>query len=93
MRINTIRDVLGEPSTWDNHISDGFDGKPDMNGATILDVFVSGNQLALYTRSAAGVEALSIFFIDDQQLRARIATQLMPGLDIHKAVDTQIRLR
>jgi hypothetical protein len=62
-----------------------------MNGATILDVFVSGNQLALYTRSSAGLEALSIFFIDDQQLRARIATQLIPGLDIHKAVDTRIR--
>jgi hypothetical protein len=91
LKLNTVRDVLGEPSSWDNHISDGFEGKPDMDGATILDVFVSGNQLALYTRNAVGVEALSIFFIDDQEIRARIATQLMPGLDVHKAVEARIR--
>jgi hypothetical protein len=88
--IATVRDVIGDPSSWANHISDGFDGEPDMDDATILDVFVAGNQLAIYTRSVGGIEALSIFFIDDAELRARIAIQLVPGMDIHAAVALQI---
>jgi hypothetical protein len=34
-----------------------------MDGARIVDVFVSGNQVAIYTRNEDGVEALSIFLL------------------------------
>ena len=90
VNITTLRDVLGEPTSWANRVGDGLSSKIDMDGATVLDVFVSGNQLAIYTRSAAGLEALSIFNIDDAELRARIASRLIPGLDIHAAVALQI---
>ena len=64
MAKKVVRDLIGDPATWENHISDGA-AMADMVGATILDILVSGSQLAIYTRSAAGMEALSVFFIDD----------------------------
>jgi hypothetical protein len=88
--ITTVRDVLGEPRSWANRISDGLQNKSDMDGATVLDVFVSGNQLAVHTRSVAGTEALSIFNIANAEIRARIARLLVPGLDIYSAVALQI---
>jgi hypothetical protein len=84
--VTTVRDVLGEPTSWPNRIADGLNDECDMDGAVVLDVFVSGNQLAVYTRNVTGIEALSIFNIDDSELRARIATRVLPGLDINAAV-------
>ena len=90
MNAKTVRDLFGEPEAWDNHISDGADGMPDMDGARIVDVFVSGNQVAIYTRSDDGVEALSIFFVDDPEVRARVALALLPGSNVHDAVANPI---
>jgi hypothetical protein len=70
VNITTLRDVLGEPTSWANRVGDGLSSKTDLEDATVLNVFVSGNQLAIYTRSAGGFEALSIFHIDDAELRA-----------------------
>jgi hypothetical protein len=75
VEITTVGDVLGEPASWPNRIADELNDKCDMDGAIVLDVFVSGNQLAVYTRDVTGIEALSIFNIDDPKLRARIATR------------------
>ena len=86
MSERNIRDLFGDPEGWENHISDGVDGMPDMNGATILDVFVSGNQVAVYTRNFEGVEALSIFFIDDPDVRGRVASALLPGASVYEAL-------
>jgi hypothetical protein len=86
----TIRDLFGEPEAWGNHISDGLDGMPDMDGARIVDVFVSGNQVAIYTRNDDGVEALSIFFVDDPKVRERVALALAPGSRVHDAVGNPI---
>lgn len=63
---------------------------PDMDGATILDVFTTGSQLSVYTRNQAGIEALSLFYISDPELRARIALVLKAGLDVHEAVAVAI---
>ena len=84
--MRTVRDLIGDPSSWENRICDGADPMPDMVGATVLDTFDSGNQLAIYARNPAGVESLSIFFIDDAKLRGRIANALAPGSDVHKAI-------
>jgi hypothetical protein len=87
----TVRDVIGEPSSWPNQISDGDHNEiPDMNGATIVDVYSSGRQLAIYTRNSASREALSIFYVDDWDLRARIANVLLPGLAVNDAVSIAI---
>jgi hypothetical protein len=86
LEVSTVRDVLGEPASWPNRIADGLNDECDMDGAIVLDVFVSGNQVAVYTRNVTGIEALSIFNIDDAELRARIATRVIPGLDINAAV-------
>ena len=37
-----------------------------MEGATIQDVFVKGTQIAIYTRTARGIEALSVFSVEDR---------------------------
>jgi hypothetical protein len=86
MEITTVRDVLGEPTSWANRLGDGLTSKSNMDGATVLDVFVSGTQLAIFTRSVAGTGVLSIFNIEDAELCARIATCLTPGLNINAAV-------
>ena len=91
MKTRTVRDVIGDPESWENHISDAADSKlPNLVCAKIQDVFSSGNQLRVYTRNSAGVEALSVFFINDTALRAQVANLLVPGLDVHEAVAIQI---
>lgn len=86
MSAKTIRDLFGDPQGWANHFLDGEGGKPDMNGATIVDVFVSGEQIAIYTKSKQGVDALSLFFVRDPEVRARIAQALIPGSNVDDAV-------
>ena len=56
-----------------------------MEGATIQDVFVKGTQIAIYTRTARGIEALSVFSVEDQELRERIGRVLVPGLSVSEA--------
>ena len=73
-----------------DHFSDGEGGKPDMNGATIVDVFVSGEQIVIYTKSKQGVDALSLFFVRDPEIRARIAQALVPGANVNEVVATII---
>jgi hypothetical protein len=90
MEITTVRDVLGEPTSWTNRMWDGLNSRSNMEGAIVLDVFVSGNKLAIYTQTAAGHGVLSIFNIDDAELCARIAARLVPGLNINAAVALQI---
>ena len=90
MSLRSLRDLFGDPEGWENHISDGVDDMPDMKEATILDVFVSGNQVAVYTRNFEGVEALSIFFIDDPEVRARVASASRPGASVHDALTQPI---
>jgi hypothetical protein len=85
-KMRSVRDLIGDPSSWVNHISDGDGNMPEMDGATIQDIFNSGNQLAIYTRNTAGIEALSIFYIDSAELRERLASLLLPGLNVHDAV-------
>jgi hypothetical protein len=86
MSSQTIRDLFGDPERWPNHFSNAEDGEPDMNGAKIVDVFVSGEQIAIYTKSDEGVDALSLFFVRDPATRARVAQALVPGLNVDEAV-------
>ena len=85
----TIRDLFGEPEAWTNHFSDG-ENAMDMDGAIIVDVFVSGNQVAIYTKNDEGVEALSLFFVNDPDVRARVALAFAPGSNVHDAIAAPI---
>ena len=89
MKMRTVRDFSGAPSSWQN-LNDGDTKILDMDGATILDVFCSGNQLSIYARNAAGIESLSKFYIDDSALCARIAEALKPGLQVREALTSPI---
>jgi len=87
MNQNTIRDLFGTPEKWVNFVSDGRDERPRLDDAVIVDVFVNGNQVAIYTRDRDDVEALSGFYVNDPQVRARIALALSPGSRVRDAVD------
>jgi hypothetical protein len=58
--------------------------------ATILDVFVSRNELALYALAATGAEAMAVFVIENQGLRKKIATVMQPGLNVSTALQASI---
>jgi len=88
--MTTIRDFVGDPRTWENHISDGDARTPNMDGATVLDIFVSGNHLSLYTEDGYGVRGLSIFHIDDPDIRTRIAKALSPGSNVVQAIASRL---
>ena len=87
MKTITVRDLIGDPSSWQNLVSDG-EGRqmPDMDGATIVDIFCTGNKLSIYTRNAAGIQALAKFRVDDAALCLRIGNVLLPGLNVHEAL-------
>lgn len=78
----TLCEVLGEPSSWGNCISDELAGLPDMRGATVLDVFVARNELTLYVRGLNGTESATVFVIQDPDLRQKIVTAMHPGADV-----------
>jgi hypothetical protein len=63
---------------------------PDMDGATIVDIFCTGRKLSIYTRNAAGIQALAKFRVDDSTLCLRIGNVLFPGLDVHQALGLPI---
>lgn len=85
-----IQDVLGEPESWGNCVSDQLVGLPDMQGATIVDVFVSRNELTLYTQGTNGAESVAVFVVEDQDVRKKIATLMQPGVEVYAALRTAI---
>lgn len=85
-----VSDVLGEPESWANCISNELVGLPDLRAATILDVFVSRNELTLYALAANGAEAMAVFAIENTGLRNKIATVMQPGLDISTVLQAAI---
>ena len=90
MDLTTIRGVLGEPSSWANSICEDGDGIPDFNGSTIVDVFCSGNEIALYTKGGNRGDKVSIFIVRDQGLRERLTLALLPGLVLLDVLDNAI---
>lgn len=78
----TISEILGEPESWANCVSDELDGLANLRESTIVDVFVSRNELTLYALGKNGVEAVAVFVIEDQDLRQKIAKAILPGADV-----------
>ena len=85
-----VQDVLGEPESWSNCVSDQSVGLPDLRGATIVDVFDTGKKITLYARGVDGTETVSVFVIEDQDVRRKIATAIQPGTNVLAALQAAI---
>lgn len=86
----TVIDVLGEPEAWANCVSDQLAGLPNMREWTILDVFVSRNELTVYASAADGAEGVAVFEIENQNVRQKVATAMQPGLGVSEALQAAI---
>lgn len=86
----TVRDVLGDPKAWPYCISDDRDGIPDLGGAVILDVFIAKQRLFVHLRAGEGTEVVAVFFIEDQDVRERIAHALPTGSRVSTALGTPL---
>lgn len=81
MAYRTLRDVLGEPSTWSHSITSSR-LRPDMRDATIQDVFCTGSKLSLHTMSRQYGETMTVFHIPDANLRWRIMGAIQRGMSV-----------
>lgn len=89
MTSRTIRDVLGEPSTW-AHSATSTRHRPDMRDATIHDVSCTGSKVSLHTRSIQYGDTLTVFNIPERNLRERVLSELRPGANVLKFLGTAV---
>jgi hypothetical protein len=80
-----VCDIIGEPSSWPNHLHGASQGPNDFRGARISEVTVVGNEVAVYTSGGAGGITYSIFTIEDKQLREGVVRVLQYGLSVYVA--------
>ena len=90
MDIQTVRDVIGEPEHWSNCITNQPEAMPYVNGAIILEVFSTFNEIKLHLRGENGFETLSVFQVPDSTIREGLVKALSPGKSIREALGTQI---
>jgi len=90
MDSKTVRDVLGKPESWPNHLNGHSIERPDMRGAIITDVFASGDQIGVQTKGAICGQTFSTFVIEDKKLRDRLTQVLRPELSVYEAVAAKI---
>ena len=90
MSTKCVRDVIGEPESWRNHLNGHSKVLPDMRGAVITDAFASGDQIAVQTKGAACGETFSTFVVEDPELRDRLTQILRASEDVHEAVAAEI---
>ena len=85
-----VSDVLGNPESWAHCVSDQLVGLPDLRKATVVDVFVSRNELTLYAQETNGAESVTVFVIEDPDVRRKIATAMPPGVGLLAALQAAI---
>ena len=90
MDIQTVRDIIGEPEDWSNCITDEPEAMPYVNGAIIVDVFSTANEIAVHLRGETGFETLSVFQIENSTIREGLVKALKPGQSICEALGTPI---
>jgi len=92
MAKKTVHDVIGEPNGWSNCVSDELVATPAVNGATIVDVFSTANEISIYWRANSGFETLSIFRISDPKIQEGLVNALTPGRFLLEALDAPLRM-
>ena len=90
MDVKVVRDVIGEPEAWPNHLYVAGEGPTDIRGATISQVFSAGKDIAVCTEGGPCGTTFSIFAVEDQEMRDRVEKALRPGLDVHEAATAEI---
>ena len=85
----TVREVLGEPSTWSNSVT-STRRLPDMQDAQIVDIFCSGNEISVLTRSEKYDDTLSVFRIPNATDREGVIGELRPGRFMPEALAAAI---
>ena len=90
MAKRTVRDVIGEPHSWLNCVSDEQEAKPAVSGARIVDVFSAANEISIHWRADSGFETLSTFRIGNPEVQADLVDALMPGTSLLEALDKPI---
>lgn len=85
-----MRDVIGDPEAWPNHLHVAGEGPTEIRGATISQVFCAGNDIAVCTVGGPCGETFSVFAVEDKELRDRIERALRPGLDVHEAAVAEL---
>jgi hypothetical protein len=90
MSAKFVRDVIGEPESWPNHLNGHSKEPPDMRGAVITDAFALGDQIGVQTRGAACGETFSTFVVENQILRDRLTQVLRANKNVYAAVATAL---
>lgn len=85
----TVREVLGEPSTWSNSVT-STRVVPDMLDAQIVDIYCSGNEISVLTHSEKYGDTLSVFRIPDATVREGVIGALKPGRPMPEALAAAI---
>jgi hypothetical protein len=90
MSTKCVRDFIGEPESWPNHLNGHSKEPPDMRGAVITDAFTSGDQIGVQTKGAACGETFSTFVVEDQLLRDRLTQVLRANQNVYEADAAEI---
>jgi hypothetical protein len=89
MTDRTVRDVIGEPATWPNDLSESI-GPLDMVGARVYSAFCMEERLAIQTTGSANGMTLATFGVADPDLCDRIIVALWPGRDLYEGLAAAI---
>jgi hypothetical protein len=90
MAQRTVREVIGEPHSWSNCVSDEQVARPAAHGALILDVFSAANVVSIHWRADSGFETLSVFRVGNAEIQADLVGALMPGTSLLEALDKPV---
>ncbi len=75
----TVRDIIGDPTTWSNYGEGGM-GMPLLRGATVIGTRESEPDELRVVIDARGRALHSTFVIADRDVRQRLIEILKPGL-------------
>jgi hypothetical protein len=90
MSTKCVRDVIGEPESWPNHLNGHSKERPDMRGAVIADAFALDDQIGVQTQGAACGETFSTFVVQNPVLRDRLMQILRANQSVYEAVAAEI---
>lgn len=89
MAPRTVRDVIGDPTSWPNYRYGGS-RMPRLRGAKIRSIRpVDPDELQL-TIEAHGQTLASTFVVEDRDLRLRVQALLVPGAELTSALDQEL---
>ena len=82
----TVRDVLGDPETWQNYLNGGS-RMPLLRGAIVVGVRESEPDELRLAIEARGQMLHSTFVVADLDVRHRLLEILQPGLELADCLD------